>query len=144
MFCWAIRQCGGLLIIQCHQFPKPHGSVDPILAEMKFENFVPKCLDSLNSAHVSLKFQASSHLCGGIPHRVCRRYTKLEGLPAPMQATKRSSFIISWKLKILGFNNFSSRQQPSFGGKQQLQICCDGKSHSAMSIGVQDEKNTDC
>jgi hypothetical protein len=45
---------------------------------------------------------------------------------------------------MFGFNNFPSRQQPSSAGKQQLQRCCDGKSYSAMSIGVQDEKNTDC
>jgi hypothetical protein len=91
---------------------------------------------------VSLKIHASSHF-------VAESYIEsadaiLGRFTDPMQATKRSSSIISWKLKRLGFNNFPSRQQPSSGGKQQFQICCDGKSYSAMSIGVQDEKNTDC
>jgi len=92
---------------------------------------------------VSLKIQASSHFVAeshieSADAILDRKFTDA------MQATKRSSSIISWKLKRLGFNNFPSRQQPSSGGKQQLQICCDGKSYSAMSIGVQNEKSTDC
>lgn len=64
---------------------------------------------------MSLKIQASSHFVAeshieSADAILDRKFTD------HMQATKRSSSIISWRLKRLGFNNFPSRQQPSSGG----------------------------